>query len=278
MNTQPAVTHFPTKETKKMRASKLITISTVAVLLGGTSLAIGLESSSSLQSGSSMQGASGINQGGARGAETKGSRAAENPMRRSEVSGQRGSNVQGSRELQRGQAMTAERGRAIAGERGLAKTAEGRAIAGERGQAVTGARALATTAERRQATTSQGAKAGEQIKGQLGSQPRQSFGQKAAPGLAYARANERNAGVALNAEQRERLREILSTRRDIPRVSNLPDARINAVVPRNVRLTAIPQEVARIYPRFRGDQAFMYRNQMLVVDPTTSRIVARLPA
>jgi hypothetical protein len=245
-----------------MRASKLITVSTVAVLLGGTSLAIGLESAGSLQGGSSVQEGSTLSQGAARRAETKGPRAAE-PMRRSEVSGQRGSNIQGSRELQRGQAMTAERGRAITGERG---------------QAITSARALATTAERRQATTGQGAKAGEQIKGQLGSQPRQSFGQKEAPGLAYARASERNAGLGLTAEQRERLREILSARRDIPRISSLPDARINAVIPRNVRLAAIPEEVARMYPRLRGRQAFMYRNEMVVVDPATSRIVARLPS
>jgi hypothetical protein len=235
-----------------MRASKLITASTVAVFLGGTSLAIGLESASSLQSGSSVQGGGAISQGGARSSATKGLRAAENPMRRSEVSGQRGSNVQGSRELQHGQAMAAERGRAI-----------------------TGARALATTAERRQAMTGQGAKAGAQMQGP---QPRQSFGQKEAPGVVYARAHEKDVGVGLNAQQRERLREILSARRDIPRVSSLPDARINAVIPRNVRLTAIPEEVARMYPRLRGRQAFMYRNEMMVVDPATSRIVARLPA
>jgi len=151
-------------------------------------------------------------------------------------------------------------------------------MAAERGRAITGARALATTAERRQAMTGQGAKAGEQMQGQLGPYLRPSFGQKEAPGLVYARANERNAGVVLNAQQRERLREILSAHRDIPRVSSLPNARINAVIPSNVRLTAIPEEVARMYPRLRGRQAFMYRNEMVVVDPATSRIVARLPA
>jgi hypothetical protein len=229
-----------------MRASKLITVSTVAVLLGGTSLAIGLESATSLQGGSSAQGGSTISQGGTSGSATKAQRAAENAMRRSEVPGQRGLNVQRSRELQRGQAMAAERGRAI-----------------------TGARALATTAERRQATT------GQQIQGQLGPHARQSFGQKEAPGLVYAR--EKAPGANLSAEQRERLREIVSARRDIPRVSSLPDARINAVIPRNVRLAAIPQELTRMYPRFRGRQAFMYRNEIVVVDPATSRIVARLP-
>jgi pyruvate/2-oxoglutarate dehydrogenase complex dihydrolipoamide acyltransferase (E2) component len=247
-----------------MRAIKLITVSTVAVLMGGASLAIGQEGAGSLQGGNSMLEDTTLSQGSARGSETEGSnpRAAENPMRRSETSGERGSKVQRSRALQRGQAMTAERGRTIAGERG-------RAIAGERG--------LALTAERGRATTGQGTKASEQTQRQLGSRLRQSFGQ-AEPGLVNARASERNAGAGLNAEQRARLREILAARRDIPRVSNLADVRINAVIPRSVRLAAIPEEVVRIYPRFRRHQAFIYRNEMVVVDPLTSRIVAVLPA
>src|SRR6266436_3122419 len=227
MRTQPAAMHFPTEGDKRIRAIKLITVSTVAVLMGGASLAIGQEGAGSLQGGSSMLEDTTLSQGSARGSETEGSnpRAAENPMRRSETSGEK---VQRSRGLQRGQAMAAERGRAITGERGLAKTAEHRrAIAGERGRAIAGERGLALTAERGRATTGQGTKAAEQTHGQLGSRLRQSFGQ-AEPGLVNARASERNAGAGLNAEQRARLREILSARRDIPRVSNLADVRVNA--------------------------------------------------
>jgi hypothetical protein len=117
------------------------------------------------------------------------------------------------------------------------------------------------------------------MQGQLGPRQRQSFGQTQG-GPVYARAGERErkASVALDAEQRERLREIVAARRDIPRFSNLTDVRVNAVVPRTVRLAAIPDEVVRIYPRFRRHQAFIYRNEIVVVDPMTSRIVAVLPA
>jgi hypothetical protein len=229
-----------------MRAIKLITVSTVAVLMGGTSLAIGQQGAGFPQSGSSFRGGGTISEEGTRGSETRGSnpRAAENPMRRSEASAERGSNIQGSRDLQRGQGMRTERGRAIAGERGLA-------MSSERGR---------------------GTNAPEQFQGQLGSQPRQSFGR------AYGRASEREMGAGLTAQQRERIREIVSDRRDLPRVSNLPDVRVNAVIPRSVRLAAIPEEVVRIYPRFRRHQAFIYRNEIVVVDPVTSRIVAVLPA
>jgi len=272
-----------------MRAIKLITVSTVAVLMGGASLAIGQEGGGSLQGGSSILEDTTVNPGSARGSEAEDSnpRAAENPVRHSETSSERGSTVRRSRGLQRSQAMATERGRAISRERGVAMTAErGRAIGSarahattaERRQANAGERGLAMTAERRQAATSPGMKAQQiKIKGQPGSQPRQSFAQTEA-GQAYGRANDRNAGAGLNAEQRARLREILAARRDIPRVSNLSDVRINAVIPRSVRLAAIPDEVVRIYPRFRRHQAFIYRNEMVVVDPLTSRIVAVLPS
>ena len=255
-----------------MRASKLITISTLAVLMGGTSLAIGQAGSPSVQGSGSMQGAGTINQGSGHGSATKSStpRAAESPMRGSDISGERGSNLQGPRGLERGRATTAERGRATTGERGLAPAAE-------RGRAITGERGPAMAAERSRAAIGQGPKAEQQVKGHLALHPRQSFGQPQTVPV-YARANAREIGAALTPEQRARLREIVTDRRDIPRLSNLTNVRVNAVIPRNVQLAAIPQEVVRIYPRFRRHQAFIYRNEIVVVDPMTSRIVAVLPA
>src|SRR5260370_27456001 len=120
---------FPTEGDKRMRAIKLITVSTVAVLMGGTSLAIGQEGAGSLQGGSSTLEDTTLGQGSARGSETEGSnpRAAENPMRRSATSGEKVQRSRGfhrGQAMQRGQAMAAERGRAFTGERGRAKPAE----------------------------------------------------------------------------------------------------------------------------------------------------------
>src|SRR5262249_45430207 len=186
--------HFPTEGDKRMRAIKLITVSTAAVLMGGASLAIGQEGAGSLQGGSSMLEDTAPSQGSARGSQTEGSnpRAAENPMRRSETSGERGSKIQRSRGLQRGQAVTAERGQAISRERGQAMTAERgpaiagaralattaehrRAITGERGRAIAGQRGLALAAERGQPTNGLGSGAAQQIQGQQGRQQRRSY-------------------------------------------------------------------------------------------------------
>jgi hypothetical protein len=69
------------------------------------------------------------------------------------------------------------------------------------------------------------------------------------------------------------------SRRDIPRVSNLDvDVRVNSVIPRSVRLTIVPEDVVRIYPRFRRHRFFVYNDEIVIVDPVTFRIVAVLPA
>jgi hypothetical protein len=69
------------------------------------------------------------------------------------------------------------------------------------------------------------------------------------------------------------------SRRDIPRESNLDmDVRLNSVIPRSMRLAAIPEDVVRIYPRFRRDRIFVYNDEIVIVDPVTFRIIAVLPA
>lgn len=90
----------------------------------------------------------------------------------------------------------------------------------------------------------------------------------------YARANARELGEAGVTPERMRAREVLRT---IPRVSSVgTEVRIDAFVPRSVRQAAVPlpPEVQRMHPRFRRDRALLFRDQVVIVNPTTSRIVA----
>jgi hypothetical protein len=93
----------------------------------------------------------------------------------------------------------------------------------------------------------------------------------------YARANPREleeASVPLKAQERARLRDMV---RDIPRLSSVGTSiRIDAVVPKSVRQAAAPLPIAvqRMHPGFRRDRAFIFRDQVVIVNPTTSRIVA----
>jgi hypothetical protein len=181
-----------------MRAGKLITLSAVAVLVGGAGLATDLAIGQTQQSGSSMQGSS----------------------------------------LNKGSASK----RSLSERVGQPKTA---------------------------------------FAGQEPSHRRQSIAPSQRTG-AYARAGAREleeAGAGAGAQDRTAgLREM---KHNIPRVSSVGTAvRIDAVVPRSVRQAAVPlpPEVRRMEPRFRNDRVFKYRDQVVIVDPKTSRIVAIVKA
>jgi uncharacterized protein DUF1236 len=247
----PVPTHFPAEGDEKMQASKLITISTIAVLMGGTSFAIG--QGGLLQQGGGTAG-QGMSQRGSPESGRFNPRAAE---RSREITGARGQ----ATATERGHAFTGERGRVISGERS-------REIAGERGRAMSTERGRAITGERGQAI------AGERSRALRTERGRAMAGQE--PGAVYG--STRGVERGLSAEQRMRLRDILETRRDIPRVSmSERNIRVGAFVPRGVRMAPVPQEVVRLQPRFRGNRVFFYRDEIVIVDPATLRIIAVLP-
>jgi hypothetical protein len=96
-------------------------------------------------------------------------------------------------------------------------------------------------------------------------------------GGTYARATSQEM-ESLNAQERTRLRDMVHS---IPRISNVgTEVRINAFVPRNVRQAAapLPPQVQKMYPRFRQSRAFMYHDQIVIVNPVTSRIIAIVQA
>jgi hypothetical protein len=115
--------------------------------------------------------------------------------------------------------------------------------------------------------------------GQQSSQRRQSIAPSQRTG-AYARASTREFGEA-GAGTQDRTARVRQTMRNIPRISSIgTNVRIDAVVPRSVRQAAVPlpPDVQRMEPRFRNDRVFKYRDQVVIVNPTTSRIVAIVKA
>jgi hypothetical protein len=88
-----------------------------------------------------------------------------------------------------------------------------------------------------------------------------------------------NAETNLNAQQRARIHDVVIANRNIPRVTSINIAiRRNVIVPRSVQLVAVPEEIVRIFPRFRRHRVFIYGDEVVIVDPITFRIVAVLPA
>jgi hypothetical protein len=85
--------------------------------------------------------------------------------------------------------------------------------------------------------------------------------------------------VEINEQQRSRIHDVIVARRDIPRVSNINvDLRVGTAVPRSVRFVSVPEEIVRIYPRFRRHRVVIIHDEIVIVDPVTFRIVAVFPA
>jgi hypothetical protein len=91
------------------------------------------------------------------------------------------------------------------------------------------------------------------------------------------RGGEMRGGVrSLTVEQKTNLRETVL--RTGPRVTNINfRIGVGAVVPRTVRLVAVPQPIIAIYPEWSGDLFFDYGDEIVVVAPDTMQIVGVLP-
>src|SRR5919109_1588984 len=77
----------------------------------------------------------------------------------------------------------------------------------------------------------------------------------------------------ITSEQRTRISSIVKTHREA-RVSNVNfDIRVGTVVPRTVKLVALPQEVVVIHPAWRGFLFFIVEEQIVIVEPGSLRIV-----
>jgi len=63
--------------------------------------------------------------------------------------------------------------------------------------------------------------------------------------------------------------------RDAPRVASVNfSLSVGTVVPRNVRVVAVPETIVRIHPAWRGYMYFLVGDQIVIVEPGSLRIVA----
>jgi hypothetical protein len=88
-----------------------------------------------------------------------------------------------------------------------------------------------------------------------------------------------DATASISTEQRTRIRETVMKQSNAPRVDRV-DFRVSVgtVVPRSVRVVALPASVVEIHPAWRGFLYFIVGDEIVIVQPGTLRIVAVLPA
>jgi hypothetical protein len=89
------------------------------------------------------------------------------------------------------------------------------------------------------------------------------------------------ASASLSTEQRTRIRETVIKSGSAPRISRTEinfNLNVGTVVPRTVRVVALPATVVQIYPAWRGFMFFIVGDEIVIVEPGSLRIVAILPA
>jgi Protein of unknown function (DUF1236) len=110
-----------------------------------------------------------------------------------------------------------------------------------------------------------------------GQTPQQQRGQTGQPGTQQQTGQgQSGAGsAALTTEQRSRIRTTVLQGGNVNRVSNVNfNIRVGTVVPRSVKLVAVPPAILEVHPAWRGFLYFVVNDEIIIVEPGTLRIVA----
>jgi hypothetical protein len=86
-----------------------------------------------------------------------------------------------------------------------------------------------------------------------------------------------NASVNINDQQRTRVTQSIS-RLNVQPVTNVNfSLSVGTAVPRDVRLQTLPADVVEVVPQYSGYSFFVVRDEIVIVEPSTSKIVTVLP-
>jgi Protein of unknown function (DUF1236) len=181
--------------------------------------------------------------------------------------------------LDQGQSEQKGMSRGAQGEKGATEQKGAQEERGERGKNLKGAQEQRGTgtkgAQEERGTNLKGAQEqrGTNVKG--AEQQRGMTGGNATVG----ERGERGRSVQLSEDQRAQVKTIV-TRGNAPRFNGNVDfdVRVGTRIPRTVHFVALPEDIVRIVPEYRGFDYVLVRDEILIIDPDTLEIVAIIPA
>jgi hypothetical protein len=88
---------------------------------------------------------------------------------------------------------------------------------------------------------------------------------------------ERSGSARLTEDQRTRISDVITRRRDVPVANVNVDVRVGVTLPRSVRVREVPREIVDIYPEFRGYRYTVVRDEIVIIEPRTHRVVEVVP-
>ncbi|MCP3402008.1 MULTISPECIES: DUF1236 domain-containing protein [unclassified Bradyrhizobium] len=86
-----------------------------------------------------------------------------------------------------------------------------------------------------------------------------------------------NASVNINDQQRTRISASISHLNVQPLTNVNFSLSVGAVVPRDIRLQPLPAEVVEIVPQYRGYNFVLVKDEIVIIEPSTYKIVTVLP-
>jgi hypothetical protein len=94
---------------------------------------------------------------------------------------------------------------------------------------------------------------------------------------------ESGTNVRLSEQQRTHIRQTIIDARNAPRVGHVDfSVNVGTVIPRReirtIHVVPVPEFLVRVEPRWRGLEYFIFRDEVVIVNPRDMRIVAIIPA
>jgi len=86
-----------------------------------------------------------------------------------------------------------------------------------------------------------------------------------------------NASVHINDQQRTRVTQSIDHLNVQPLTNINFSLSVGTAVPRDVRLQTLPADVVEVVPQYRGYSFFVVRDEIVIVEPSTYKIVTVLP-
>jgi hypothetical protein len=97
------------------------------------------------------------------------------------------------------------------------------------------------------------------------------------PATAQSSSTNVNASVNINDQQRTRLSQSFA-RVNVQPLNNVNfSVSVGVAIPRDVRLHPLPADIVEVVPQYRGYNFVMVRDEIVIVDPATYKIVTVLP-
>lgn len=95
---------------------------------------------------------------------------------------------------------------------------------------------------------------------------------------AQQQGQQQNSGaIALNAQQSTRVSAAIRSQNVRPLTNVNFSVSVGTVVPASVRLSPLPAAIVEIAPQFRGHSFVLVRDQIVIIEPRTKKIVALMP-